>query len=240
MQMADAIKEALAESGNELTIQEGNYELSVEKGCRSVGVWGHPRPGFDANFWMQGVKYGGGEPEFTEIAPSILTFLVEEAPLSKMTSRFPWFKAEEGALAHEQGSAEFVSYIWSSLQEVVKMRTVEASKEHARLFRGLALLIEEAAKRPELRQLRPYTSLISLGFSRTTGYPFTGDCPFARPVLEDVYPDDKIAANLHRVTSADGTVLCDRVEVVRAVDALVAAIPPDCGPAINGTASTLH
>src|SRR5215469_10854327 len=42
----------------------------------------------------------------------------------------------------------------------------------------LALFVE-AAKRPELRQLFPFTSHDFLCFSRKTAYPFSHDCPIA-------------------------------------------------------------
>lgn len=131
-----------------------------------------------------------------------------------MTSRFPWFKSEERALAHEYGPADFVSYVWSRLQ---KAWNPEETCALAVGFRKLDPLIQEAAKRPELRQLRPFTSHFSRGFSRTTGYPFSRDCPYARPAGEDLYQHKgEVENNLYRVTSADGTVLCDRVDVVRA------------------------
>ena len=143
-----------------------------------------------------------------------------------MASRFTWFEAHAAGMTHERDAQELVSQAWSELERWV---TSIDLPEPLPVILNLGLIVREAAKRPELRQLRPFTSLFTLCFSRTTGYPFTRDCPHAEPTGKDLY----------RVTSADGSVLLDGADAVQAVDALVAALPPNCRPTIQGTAEDL-
>jgi Family of unknown function (DUF6193) len=157
---------------------------------------------------------------------SIVVFLIELAPLRTMASRFTWFEPHSNGVAHERGASEFVSHAWSELERWV---TCIDLPKPLPVILNLGPIVREAAKRPELRQLRPDTSLFTLGFSRTTGYPFPRDCPHAEPIGNDLY----------RVTSADGSILFDGVDAVQAVDALVAALPPNYGPAIDGTAEDM-
>jgi hypothetical protein len=79
-----------------------------------------------------------------------------------------------------------------------------------------------------LRRLFPYTSLNIFCFSRCTGYPFTLDTPFVRPVME----------NWYEVMSASGLVL-GRGDAEAAAELVVANLPPGCGPAVPGTADDL-
>ncbi len=51
----------------------------------------------------------------------------------------------------------------------------------------LGILIEEAASRPELRELYPFMSLSRLRFSRTTLDPYTLDEPYVRPLESGKY-----------------------------------------------------
>ena len=123
--------------------------------------------------------------------------------------------------SHEQGAQKFVRHAWSELEKLV---TCGDFPKTMPAFLGLLPIVREAAERPELRQLRPFISLFSLCFSRTTGYPSTRDRPRAESLGNDLY----------RVTSAEGTVLFDGFGTVQAADALVAALPLNCGPAIQG------
>lgn len=239
MQMADAIKKSLEEFAENLSIRESSFGLSVQKGVRYASVVGHPHSRVGINFWAQGVEYARGEAELEHVGTAIIAFLVEEAPLRNMTSRFPWFEPLKGASAHEQGATTFVNYKWSSIEEGWRGGM---SHYYPLASRWLVPLIQGASTRPELRQLFPFTSHFSLHFSRTTGYPFSRDCPFAEPVGKGLYGKGlfwrikRLNRSVYRVTSADGTVMCAKVDVVSAVDALVAALPPNCGPAVNGTA----
>jgi hypothetical protein len=231
MLLEKAIREALAEVPTDLAIDStGSAWAAIRRNprsiqvSRSIEVLEGGQSDFLLDFWMQGVEYGRGNvAEFEDVVASIVAFLTERAPIRTMTSRFTWFEPLSSGVAHERGAAEFVSEMWSALERRI---TGQDLLEPLRASLNLAAIVREAAKSPELRQLRPFTSHFSLCFSRTTGYPFSRDCTHADPIGNELY----------RVTSADGSVLIDGVDAVQAVDALVAALPPNCGPAINGTA----
>jgi hypothetical protein len=231
MLLEEAIRKALAEVPADLTIDSTGsawaavrrYPRSLQV-SRSIPVVEGGQSDFLLDFWMQGVVYGTGiVAGFNDVVASIVAFLIERAAIRTMASRFIWFEPRSSGEAHERGAAEFVSQMWSDLERRV---TGQDLLEPLRASLNLVLIVREAANRPELRQLRPFTSHFSLCFSRTTGYPFSRDCPHAYP----------IGSGLYRVTSADGSVVIDGVDAIQTVDALVADLPPNCGPAIHGTA----
>jgi Family of unknown function (DUF6193) len=113
-----------------------------------------------------------------------------------------------------------VTEYWQNLEKGLK------SEEQLSIMRRLIPLVSEATKRPELRQLKPFTSLHRLCFSRTTAFPWVQvDC-IAWP----------LANGLSRITSIDGKRVLGEGDAVQAADILVANLPPNCGPAIHGTA----
>jgi Family of unknown function (DUF6193) len=228
MLLEKELRQALIGVSTDLTIHSSSPAWAVVKrNPRHIQMVATTRPEFSLDFWMQGVEYGvGGAADFSDVVASIFHFLIDWVPLRTMASRFSWFKPSAGGLAHEQGAQEFVSYEWSELERWV---TCIDLPKPVPVILNLGPIVREAAERPELRQLRPFTSLFALCFSRTTGYPFPRDCPHAEPIGNDLY----------RVTSADSKVLFDSVDVVQAVDALVASLPPNCGPAIQGTSEDM-
>ncbi len=226
--MEKALREALACASADLDIHFSPSAWGiVKREPRSIQVVEHRQREFSMDFWMQGVEYGNGcAKEFADVAESILLFLIQQASLTTLASRFPWFHPHSDGVAHEQGTDVYVSYVWSELER--RVACMDLPKSLAVIL-NLGSIVREAAKRPELRHLRPYTSLFVLCFSRTTGYPFSGDCPHAEPIGNELY----------RVTCANGTVLLDGVDAVKAADALVDALPPNSGPATAGTAERL-
>jgi hypothetical protein len=95
-------------------------------------------------------------------------------------------------------------------------------------FPELVPFVQAAARRPELRQLFPYTSLNRFCFSRCTGYPFTRDTPLVQPVENGEY----------EVVLED--VVLGRGNAEQAAKLVVAHLPPGCGPAVPGTADDLE
>jgi hypothetical protein len=199
---------------------------SASKGsrCSQVCVALHQRL-FNVAFWNQGVPYGNGwTGDLTEVARAIEAFQVHEASTTSMTSAFSWFVSEQGIL-HERGADAYVAERWRRMEEGF---TSGARQTPTR--KRLAAIVSEAAKRAELRQLYPFTSMDTLHFSRTTGFPFTRDCPFALPTEEGGY----------RVMSADGKLVLGEGGAIQAVNWLVANLPRDCGPAVHGTARSME
>jgi hypothetical protein len=177
---------------------------------------------FHVDFWNQGVQYGQGwTNDLTEVGRAIEAFQVHEASTARMKSDFSWFAIGAGLL-HERGADSYVADGWERL-----VQSVTSESQHSPRGR-LEDIVLEAANRPELRQLYPFTSLARLHFSRTTGFPFTGDCPFAMPIKSARF----------RVMAADGKLALGEGDAVQAADMLVANLPRNCGPAIHGTAES--
>jgi hypothetical protein len=178
---------------------------------------------FHVDFWYQGVQYAsGGISDLTEIARAAVAFHRERASISEIASRFVWLKPDKHVVSHERGANVFVTESWLDLERWLVL-------EPPPHLDGLLPLVLEAAKRPELRRLLPFTSMNCLCFSRTTGYPYSSDCPLAW----------RVDGGLFRVGSADEQTVLGEGDATRAADILAANLPPDCGPAIHGTREDL-
>lgn len=78
------------------------------------------------------------------------------------------------AEAHERSEA--AEYTWQNYHENRRQ-----APHPVRLHTFIALAIHE----PRLCMLLPFTSMGTLGFSKTAGYPHSGACPWVKPVGED-------------------------------------------------------
>jgi hypothetical protein len=76
----------------------------------------------------------------------------------------------------------------------------------------------------------PFTSLDRLCFSRTTGFPFTSECPPAFPLGHDRFRLEEAHAG---ASPLDGDAAC-------IAQALEASLAPDCPAAVHGTADDLR
>jgi hypothetical protein len=174
--------------------------------------------------WHQGVLYGSGwTSDVREVARAAVAFHVEKLLIGEIAGRFPWLNFNEPAAFHERGAEFFVTKKWECLERSVR------SKDFSYLNPLLPLVLE-AASRPELRRLLPFISLTYLCFSRTTGYPYTHDCPCALAVN----------STLFRVIASERETVLGEGDAPRAADLLVGNLPPNCGPAMNGTAEDLN
>jgi hypothetical protein len=227
--LAPALQRVLEELGTDLIVRQID-ELRmfvyayVERGERhsQVKIAAHARK-FHVDFWNQGVQYhSAGLTDLAEVGRAIAVFQLEKVSIKGMAARFSWFKLNKSALNHERGADYFVAEKWRSL-------LAWEPEPRERIFRKLLPLIHEAATRPALRQLLPFTSLHRLCFSRTTGFPYSYDCPLAQP----------IESGRFRVMTADEKMVLGEGDVVQAADIIVANLPQDCGPAIHGTAENL-
>lgn len=227
----------------------------VEEGLRSSQVYiaGGQRL-FLFDFWFEGVMFGNASCEnITDVVRAIHTWIVDKATIEKMSSLFVFFSPTESGKAHEaetyveeqwkglieswkgmespfriRSCKQLLSFLFS-LSLIEKVRLVKGyftyptqnTKKHSPLP-----LIKAARKRPELRQLFPYTSLTRLCFSRTTGYPFTKDCPVIEPQGNGKYI--VYMPNSQEIIG-EGTV--DEV-----IEMAVRHLPLNCGPGVSGTA----
>ncbi len=228
--------------------------VSVEEGSRfsQTQLAGGKRL-FLTDFWSQGVLFGNASSDnLTDIARAIHVWVIEKSSIEKMSALFKFFSPTEDGIAHEAGV--YIEHQWKSLLESWKISENPfkiRSRKQLSSFLSLNLqqqirfvngyftyrardnkelspvpLIEAAMKRPELRQLFPFTSLQCLCFSRTTGYPFTHDCPKAEPQGNGKY---RVYAPASLEIIGEGTI--DEV-----MEILIKHLPLNCGPAVNGTA----
>jgi hypothetical protein len=178
---------------------------------------------FHIDFWYQGVQYGSGvTSDLREIARAAVAFHLERASINEIAARFVWVKPNQQVASHERGAEFFVSERWQDLERWL----VLDKPSH---LDGLLPVVLEAAKRPELRRLLPFTSMNRLCFSRTTGYPYSYDCPLAWPVK----------GGLFRVAAADEQTVLGEGDAARAAELLAASLPQNCGSAIHGTGEDL-
>jgi hypothetical protein len=112
--------------------------------------------------------------------------------------------------AHERGPAEAVQARWN-----IELGMCDGGPD------GFRELLEAAYAEPKLRQLYPVSSHWTLHFSRSTGDVMLRDVPFVDPVRGGRY----------RVNATTGDVIGEADTAQQAVAMVVAALPPDCGPA---------
>ena len=228
--LSNALALAFAELGSPL--QPVSHEINflqyarAESGSRfsQMYIAAHERL-FMFDFWSRGVAYGqGSTSSLNDAAEAIHFWIVDQPRLAQMQNRFSFFTAHEQALAHETGRA--VEYQWE------RLRKNWSGSDDAM---SPLLLIEAAMQRPELRQLFPFTSLYSLHFSRTTGYPFTFDCPYAVPI-----GNARFRAYIRTPGMTDPESMGELIgegDADEVIAILVSHLPPDCGPAVEGTAA---
>jgi hypothetical protein len=158
----------------------------------------------------------GGAETLAQVAQALEAALGRALPSRELCAQLPFLRRGPGADAIEAGPAGYTEARWQQLLAEHDPREVEGS------------LIEACAREPALRQLFPYRSHATLGFSRCTGHPFSGDCPRIDPIPDGSY----------RVNLPDG-----RAERVRGAEEAarlaVAHLPAGCGPALHGTADDL-
>ena len=232
--------------------------VCVKEGLRfSQTQLGSDQRLFLTDFWSQGVMFGSGSSEnLSDIALAIHAWIVKKPSTERMSKLFAFFSPTEGGIAHDAGS--YVEFKWKGLLETwyakenpFKIRTRKqlssflfSNSLHQKLsfirwyfyylFHGNRKyspipVIKEAMKKPELRRLFPYTSLNRLCFSRTTGYPFTHDCPIIEPQGNGRY----------RVSMPNSQKIIGEGTAGEAVEMVVKNLPPNCGSAVNGTADNL-
>lgn len=224
--LADALGQALRKIGSPLKSESTiNFlvfaEVRNESRFCQMYIVARERL-FTFDFWTTGVAYGKGAcSDLNEAAEAIHFWIIEAPDIAAMQNRFKFFMPTEQGLAHETGKA--VEHQWDRLV------TTWATPENAAFAFSPLRLIQAVSQRAELRQLFPFTSMSSLHFSRTTGYPFTRDCPFATPIGDGRF----------RAYSPSGELIGEG-NAEEVIGMLIANLPVDCGPAVNGTADDLR
>ena len=188
------------------------YSTGASAGERSIHVaLGCEERVFVGEFWEAGVCLGAySTASVDDVAELFERWLTRGELASRLTGSATLEVApRRWAAAHERGPEAHVEFWWDELL-----------RDPRDAVRTMA---EAAAQVPVLRGLRPYTSHDVLRFSRSTGYPFSPDCPSITPMRDGSYA----------VEDASGR----RVGTGSAAEAarLAAAIlPPGTGPAMRG------
>jgi uncharacterized protein DUF6193 len=247
--LGPAIQTQLNAIGSPLTVKKADPEFSgslpfdcevIEEKQRfsQINIAKHQRL-FIVDFWDRGVFLAqSSTPMLPKVAEAINAWIAEESSCGELQRKFPFVSVESTEEFHEQGAAAEVERKWQALYRSVKSDDSKAE---------LAPLVEKAMKVPALRQLFPFTSVVWLCFSRCTGHPFSGDCPSvcssswipdeeARPTPEQraalgpIKPYTVADSNRHFLGEGD---------VAVAIELILQHLPPNCGPAIQGTADYL-
>lgn len=221
--LANALQAALRMIGSSLSVSETDKSVPsvvyahVESGYRFSQIYiGAKTRMFSFDFWNRGVCLAhGATPEILDMARSIDKWIASGCSTCELASAFPFIQVQPTAVAYERG-------------EEVEMRWRDYLASLGERFPELTAFVAAAAAEPKLRQLFPFTSLNRFCFSRCTGYPFTRDTPYVLPLGRDEY----------EVIGSSGETL-GRGNAAAAVALAVAALPPNCGPAVPGTAEQL-
>jgi hypothetical protein len=188
---------------------------------------------FSVALWDKGVPLGhASTPLLAKIAEVINAWIAKGVNTGELQRRFDCVGVTPMAKAHEEGAEAEVEQKWQGLLERVK---------NDEDYQILAPLVEKAMEVQILRRLFPFTSHLWLCFSRCTGVSFSGDCPSACPTSRwDRGPLQvpNASPKPYRVVDSKGKFLGE-VDAEEAIDLIVQHLPPNCGPAVQGTAEDL-
>lgn len=182
------------------------------------------------DLWDRGVSAGElSAPSLTGAIAFLRAALARETPVATIQAEMPFFRAYEAGLIQDKGREAYLDYRWEELFKYLK----ESSRYL--LIAQNYMLAQAVSQTPKLRQLRPYTSHDLFSFSRCLGYPFSSDCPSSQPIGEDQF---QVYG-----ASAPGEWHNNPIGIGNAHEAarmLADALPPNCGPAVLGTADDLE
>ncbi len=171
-----------------------------------------------AQYWDRGVHlatFKTGDPD--PLVRSVRAWCLDRLSPGLLADRCPGVELDRDRVAaFEAGPDAFVSYYWQVLLAAGEKR--------------LSPAIRGAAEVPALRRLRPFVTTNRLGFSRCTGFPFTGDGPLIVPVL-----GQERFQVIGRAGMPVGT-----GTAVEAAALAASHLPPDGGPVQHGTADELQ
>jgi hypothetical protein len=161
--------------------------------------------------WEIGIAVGAANtPNIDSVTEVVTAWILTQCSIEELERRFRFIPNKAGRAVMEDTVVESA---WTTLMN--------------RAPAELRDLIDAAARAQELRKLFPYVSLNRLCFSRCTGYPYTKDCPSARP----------LAAGRYVVLGPDAKILGEG-DSSAAVSLLVEHLPPGIGAATAGTADS--
>lgn len=157
---------------------------------------------FLMQFWDRGVCMARGSTDDLRAVAGAARTWQAGVRVRELGSAWPFVSFGGFAEAVERGEAN--EYKWQRYYE---------NPRRAPQLIPLQPFIAIAIGEPRLRALLPFTSHQTLGFSRTVGYPYNGDCPWVTPVDGERFV----------VKSADGRVL-GTADAVGSVALVLAAL----------------
>ncbi|MES2790541.1 MAG: DUF6193 family natural product biosynthesis protein [Planctomycetota bacterium] len=217
--LAPAFQQSLDRMGATLNViglgkSEFSVYVRVDLGTRSahLTVAIHERL-FLFDLWRDGVWFGTGlTPDLGEVAFIAKRWVQESCSVNDI-EQMPLVRLTEGAKVFDEGRE--VEARWNSFL-TGKYRDNEYSE-----------FISLASQQPALRMLFPYTSHITVCFSRCTGYPYSNDCPHVTPIGQGQFEV--------RMSGFDGLGVGD---AAFAVNLVLKLLSPNSGPAKRGTANS--
>lgn len=132
---------------------------------------------FTMDFWLSsGVRMAHGNTPGLSAVVGATQAWQSGMRVRDLNATWPFVRFSGLAEAHERGEA--AEYTWQRYHQ-----NPEQAPHLARLHAFITLAIQE----PRLRALLPFTSMGTLCFSNTPGYPYTGNNPHVTPIGEDRY-----------------------------------------------------
>lgn len=216
----EALQGALVRLGSALVVDASAPSSAwarVARGGRSADVASSlDKRSFSVDLWLHGVTFAHGwASRLADVATVVHAFLQGGASASALHEGFSWLSVSPLAFVHESGATAYVDHAWSRL-------AAEVDKDGAERVRWLAPLVKACADRPRLRALMPYVAHSAFCLSRTTGAPFTRECPLVHAVEEEKF-------RLEGTPVREG----DAESVAVLLESLIAK---DCTAAQHGTA----
>lgn len=163
------------------------------------------------DFWRDGVCLGhGNTPNIDLLAQCIDFWLMTHASTKQLADKFTFVTPDIDATIYDEGRE--VEHKWRSILS-------DPTRKEIKTF------VELAINDLILSKLFPYTSLLTLCFSRCTGYPFSYDTPTVTPVFE---------TDQYLVRASDGNEI-GFGSANEALKMVLDNLPIDIQPAIKGT-----
>lgn len=167
------------------------------------------------DFWRDGVCLGHGKtPNIDNLAECIDFWLTTNVSTKQLADKFNFVKPNNDAAIYDEGKE--VEHKW-------KLILNDPGRKEIKPF------VELALKDPILSKLFPYTSFMTLCFSRCTGYPFTYDTP----TVSLIFDTDQFL-----VRTNDGNEIGSG-SASEALKIVLDNLPRDIGPAVKGTFENL-
>jgi hypothetical protein len=168
--LSNAINESLRKIGSKLQVTKYDDDLIVYVRIENKKRFSHVKLAanerkFSVDLWNEGVCYGGWWlNDLDQVSDFIMKFIELRFSVKEMKKMYPWFNSKKGEI-HEKGAKYEAKHKSNELRNYLK-------NEKTEIIKYLFPCFKIAKEMKELKELFPFTSLNTLCFSLTTGYPF--------------------------------------------------------------------